>query len=885
MSEKRRKAKSKRTTACKETKHGNAKQKKSAQKKCGTYILHVDRTLLVCIVLVLCAFLLVITRNDKKEISNLADETLDFIESVCQRYDGYTAGTKATALKEVYDKTAGLTQFASEKTLEDESFLYDFAQRMELSGILVTDGNAKLVAQVDMNGKDQSDEWADFLENNNKKDIVQNPKKTFCAEVRIGKNDYYVALMARPDAEGLVLCYKDTEIVDTDLYEPSLENTFTNNTFHKNPRIVITDGEVVVASNNDFLAQGTDISNGLFATVGSRNWEEGKLIRLLWDQNLWYGKREVYGRYYIYLFYPAMEVFTNMLPIIAIFAAVYAALSLVLVLLRSYSEHKHLEKERHQLGTIRAISSLYVSTFILHLKENVFEGIKLTERSQSIVEKSTQPKEVARLLAERIIAPNDRKRYMEFLDFDTMKERLDGHKNLGDIFQDVNGVWFSVFLVPMEYDEDGQLTEVLFASRNINEYKQKEEQYKEELRKTASDAQIANAAKSSFLRRMSHDIRTPINGIRGMALLAQKSLDDPQKTNDCMEKILFSSNYLQELLDDILRLSKLESGKTFFEEKPFDLRKLIHDTARFSKELANEKNVQFSFDLSGIEHPYVIASPLHLRQVMQNILTNAVKFNRIGGRVDVICTESKHTESGKMWFEFICSDTGIGIGKEFQKSIFEPFSQEQDSARSSYAGAGLGLPIVKEILEQRGGSISFTSEKNEGTTFHIKVPLQIDPNAEKHEEETLETETKAKIVSLDGIRVLIAEDNAINMEIAKELLADRGAIITPAVDGQEAVELFAGSKPDTFDVILMDIMMPRLNGLDATKAIRAMNRPDAAHIPIFAMTANAFVEDVRNSRAAGMNEHLSKPLDMDLVIRLISRYCQDKKKKGNRLQN
>ena len=855
----------------------NDSERSSNEKMRGRRRLHIDRTFLVCIVLVLCAFLLVMYRNDKKEISNLADETLDFLESVCQRYDGYTAGGKATALKEVYDKTFGLTQYVSDETLEDEAFLRDFAQHMELSGILVTDANNDLVAQVDEDGRDLYAQLASFLDNENKKDIVQNPEKSFCTELALNGGSFYIAVMARPDGNGLVLCYKDARLVQTDLYEPSLEKTLTNNTFHKNPRIVITDGQIVVASNNDFLAQGTDISNGLFSNMGSRNWAEGKLIRLIWDHNLWYGKREVYGRYYIYVFYPAIEIFTNMLPIISIFAAVYAALSLLLVLLRSNSEHRHLEKERQQLRTIRAISSLYVSTSILYLEENTIEGIKLTERSQRILEETTQAKAVAKLIAERIIAPQDRERYIAFLDFTTMRERLDGHKNQNAIFQDVNGVWFSTYLVPMEYNANGELTDVLFASRNIDEYKQSEERYKEELKKTANDAKIANAAKTSFLRRMSHDIRTPINGIRGMAQLAQKSLDDPKKINDCIEKIIFSSGYLQELLDDILRLSKLESGKTYFEEKPCDLRKLIGDTARFIEEQANEKRVQFFVDQSEIEHPHVIASPMHLRQVMQNIVGNAVKFNRIGGRVDVICRECAHEDPGKMWFEFICSDTGIGIGEEFQKNIFEPFSQEQDSARTSYAGAGLGLPIVKEILEQRGGSISFTSEKNEGTTFHVKVPLLLDPNADKREMDTDKKTRESKEISLKGIRILIAEDNEINMEIAKEMLEERGAEILPTVDGQEAIEQFAACAPGTVDVILLDIMMPRVNGWDAARAIRAMDRSDAATVPIFAMTANAFVEDMQRSRAAGMNEHLSKPLDMEAVIYMIDRYCHGKK--------
>ena len=731
------------------------------------------RMILLCVFALFFAFLFVTVKNDKKSISSLADETLDFLESVCKRYDGYTVGNSAEMLKEVYDKANSLTGYTSASSITDEEFLLDYVDKMDLSGVLVLDEKAHLAARADKEGKNLYPIWERFLENENKLEIIQHPNKTFCAKLTAYNKEYAVAIVSRQDTEGLVLCYKETAFAQTDLYETSLDKTLTNNTFHKNPRIVITDRDAVVASNNDFLPVGTDISEEPLAKFDSKDWANGRLIRIVWRNGFWYGKREAYGRYLIYVFYPASEIFVNLLPYAAIFIAGCALLLVVFVRIRSISERVHREREREQ-----------------------------------------------------------------------------------------------------------------------------EEAYKEKLRKTARDAMIANAAKTSFLRRMSHDIRTPINGIRGMAVLAQNSLENPEKANDCIEKIIVSSNYLQELLDDILRLSKLESGKTFFEEKSFDLQKLIGDTKRFMEAQANEKQVQFSFDTSEIAHPYVIASPMHLRQVMQNILNNAVKFNRVGGRVDVICKESAHPDPKKVWFEFICSDTGIGIGEEFQKDIFEPFSQERDGARTSYEGAGLGLPIVKEILEQRGGSISFTSEKNVGTTFHVKVPLTIDQDAEARAKKTHDAGNNDqndenndnsdnngnKKISLEGIRVLIAEDNAINMEIAKELLEQSGAVTIPAADGQEAIDLFAKTQPDTVDVILMDIMMPRVNGLDAAKAIRAMDRSDAATIPIFAMTANAFVEDVQSSRAAGMNEHLSKPLDMDQVIRLISRYCQGKKEKGSRLQ-
>lgn len=833
------------------------------------------RIFFACVIMVFFVFLFGVSKNDKNDISFLADETLDFLETICMRYDGYAMGHKATSFKEISDKAKGLTEWVDDQAITDPNALLEYIQKMDLCGIIVTDENAALAAQVDIDGRDFYTAWEPFLSNENRINIVQNPMKMFCTELRAYDTNYDTVLVARKDEKGLVLCYKETTIAQTDLYETSIDKTLTNNTFHKNPKIVITDSKTVLASNNEFLKVGMDITDEPFSELGSKNWAHGKLIRLVWKDNLWYGKREVYGQYLIYIFYPVSEVFTNILPFGAVFVAGVALLVLALMMFRDYSEKSHIEKEKKQLQTIRAISGLYVATSILHLDSNRIEGIELTDRAQKVLDETTEAKKVANLLAKRIIAPQDQKRYVEFLDFDTMRARLETGEDLTAVFQDVDGVWFSTFLVPMEYDKKGNVTKVLFASRNINDYKQKEERYKEELRKTARDAKIANAAKTSFLRRMSHDIRTPINGIRGMAVLAKKSIGNSEKTKDCIEKILYSSDYLQELLDDILRLSKLESGKIFFEEKPFDLKELITQTAEFIKEQANEKQVHFSLDMAQVTHTHVIASPLHLRQVMQNILSNAIKFNRPGGRIDVICRESAHLDPKKMIFEFICSDTGIGIDPAFQKEIFEPFAQETDSARSNYMGVGLGLPIVNEILKQRGGTISFTSEKNEGSTFHITVPLTIDPNAKKRElEARQEKEENMEAIKLSNIRILLAEDNELNMEIAKELLEEKQAIVVPAQNGNEAIQIFANSKPYEFDAILMDIMMPKLNGFDAAKAIRAMNRADASTIPIFAMTANAFVEDRKQSQKAGMNEHFSKPLDMEVVIRTIDRYCK-----------
>lgn len=822
----------------------------------------IDKVFLIGLIFLVILFLVVVHKGDRKDIAGLADETLGFLESVCQRYDNYAEGQKSATLKDIYDKTRGLLGFASTEMLENKKFLMEFIKNQELSGVLVLDKELNLVSEADSDGKDAYKLWKDFFSVENKKDIIQYKNKMFSGTVMQGEISYDVVVVSRQDTDGLILCYENHEkpIVD-DSYEPLLEDTLTNNTFHKNPKIVITDGEKILATNTT-LKQGEKVEKaGLITDTSSERWKDGNLIHLKWKNQSWYGKRAVYGKYFIYVFYPASEVFTNMLPIATTAIAFYALLSMLAMFLRNHSERKHWKNEKKQLNTIKAVSSLYVTSSILHIKKGSIEGIVSTKRAQSILDETTEAVAVSVKLAERIIAPEFQKAYIEFLDFSTMDERMGDRKWLTNVFQDQNGTWFSTYLIPMEYDENHKLKDVLFLSRDINDYKQKEEANRAKLEHLVRDAKMANEVKSSFLRRMSHDIQTPVNGIRGMAMMAEKSLEQPEQAKEYIEKIIRSSEYLEMLLDDVLQMSKLESGSISFEEKPFDLGEVIKNTAEFIEERAKEKEVRFELKNSDISHEHVIGSPLHVRQVMQNVMSNAVKFTNPGGKVEISCQE-KILKEDRMILEFICQDTGIGMSEKFQPKIFELFSQEKDSARTAYEGNGLGLPIVKDILDKCGGTITVESKKGKGSVFKMEIPLKIDVSFEKKEENTF----------IGGVKVLLVEDNEMNMEIAEYLLKEQGAEITKAYDGEEAVQIFKESEKGTFDLILMDIMMPKMNGLEATRTIRRFEREDAKIIPIFAMTANSFVEDRKKSKEAGMNEHLSKPLDMKKVVEVIAKY-------------
>ena len=399
---------------------------------------------------------------------------------------------------------------------------------------------------------------------------------------------------------------------------------------------------------------------------------------------------------------------------------------------------------------------------------------------------------------------------------------------------------------------------------------EKDEKYKAELLIAAKKAESANEAKTEFLQRMSHDIRTPINGICGMIDMAEHYADDMEKQAEYRAKIKGASHLLLELVNEVLDMSKLESDEVVLEEIPFNLSSISEEVLAVIEQMAAEQNIRIMWEKKEITHRDLIGSPGYVKRVIMNFLSNAVKYNRANGHIYLSCREIPSEQPGMTTMEFVCRDTGIGMTEEFQKHIFEPFAQEYTGSRTKFVGTGLGMAIAKKLVEKMCGTITFESEKGVGTTFVIRVPFKIDPDADKREEQKEVSEK-----SIKGLHILLAEDNELNMEIAEFVLQNEGADVTKAWDGQEAVELFRNSEPGEFDVILMDIMMPVMNGYEATKMIRSLDREDAKEVPIIAMTANAFTEDRIRAKAAGMNEHVAKPVDVELLIKVIHKLVND----------
>lgn len=358
------------------------------------------------------------------------------------------------------------------------------------------------------------------------------------------------------------------------------------------------------------------------------------------------------------------------------------------------------------------------------------------------------------------------------------------------------------------------------------------------------------------MRHMSHDIRTPLNGISGMINISERYFGDKEKLYECKEKVMQSMDYLQSLLNNVLDIGRVESGTLQLEHKPFDLIAMLAKQISIVETNAKEYGISFEggASMSTFHHRYFIGSEEYLNRLLMNLAGNAVKYNRRGGKVILYFNEISSDDKTAV-FEFVCSDTGLGMSKEFQKHAFESYAREGKETTNGYSGAGLGLSIVKDIVDRMNGTIKLESKENVGTTFTVTIPLEIDHNAEKKQQKKVEKP------DLSGKSVLLVEDNELNLEIAKMLLEDEKMVVTTAENGEEAVDIVSQSVPGRFDFIFMDIMMPVMDGLEAARQIRTLNRKDTKEIPIIAMTANAFQDDIRDCIDAGMNAHIAKPID------------------------
>ena len=532
------------------------------------------------------------------------------------------------------------------------------------------------------------------------------------------------------------------------------------------------------------------------------------------------------------------------------------------------------EKERQMFN---ALCINYTAAYYCDLKTDYMESIKRRNFSHSYQQRSqiqnpNSFSEWNRYVYDHLIVKEVSPDYLEVFDAWNMMKRLEKeesfvyrHKTLPNC---AGMEYFEATVVRLYADEHS--FKVIVGYRSIDDILAEEKKQREQLEEALRAAEKASRGKADFLRRMSHDIRTPLNGIIGLLEIDEAHFDNQELVRANHEKMKIAADHLLSLINDVLQMSKLEDGTIELAHEPISLIELTRNIVNIIVDRAIEAGIQWEYERgkSVIPYPYLYGSPVHLRQIFLNIYGNCIKYNRPGGKINTI-VESLGDENGICTYRWTISDTGIGMSQEFLAHIFEPFAQEKTDARSIYQGTGLGMSIVKSLIDQMSGSISVTSEEGVGSTFVIVLPFEIAPEPAQPAAQSLTSEN-----SIRDLNLLLVEDNELNAEIAETLLTDRGAKVTIATNGREALELFQSQAPGTFDAILMDMMMPVMDGLTATRKIRSLEREDAKTIPIIAMTANAFVEDGQKCLEAGMNYHLAKPLHMEELTRVLVELCR-----------
>ena len=525
---------------------------------------------------------------------------------------------------------------------------------------------------------------------------------------------------------------------------------------------------------------------------------------------------------------------------------------------------KQVKKTRQAL---HALGTAYYHISRLNLKTKKIELVKRSRKMDMDIKDNIADWDPQFEIIEGIIAEPFVQKYIDFFDIQTMAARLHNKESMSSEFKKKNGLWFLSMIIPQSYDKNGNVTSVLFANRDVTDEKKRELRQEEELREAKLKAECANKAKSSFLYNMSHDIRTPMNAIIGYADLAIRHLQETEKLGRYLEKIQICGKELLSMLGNVLDLARIENNKVEMEYVVSNVHESFENCVTMFQQQAESKNQTLSLT-EQVMYPYVYMDAPHLSEICLNIISNAIKYTNTGGTISCNVLQEPGKED---WcnMSITITDNGIGMSEEFQKLIFESFERERNTTSSHIEGSGIGMSITKKLVELMDGTIEVKSKQGEGSSFIVTVPCR-----KALKEDTLEKKNTNRHNKncLNGVRILLVEDNEINTEIARELLTEEGCIVETADDGVACIDMVEKAEADYYKMILMDIQMPVMNGYDAALAIRKLKDAKKSRIPIVAMTANAFAEDIQKVRSVGMNDHVAKPVDMNILVSTMMKY-------------
>ena len=825
------------------------------------------------------------------ETKKLAQNTMDTLKQQCVSFNKVVAADRTKSLFRLTDMMLDFSYHLAENNVTiDDDYLERYVDNMRLTGIALLDGN--LILEASGYTRDFRDtNWQFSPEGGRYSDIVNHPDKIFTERLCVDGEYYDIAAVSRKDAPGMIIGFYQQPSGIISGIENDLESLLTGLQLER-------DGQYIISEENEVRA-ASDIS--IREAIVSENETVKKLsiipkddhLHFVYAKGMYYlGYRSGCEGYVITIYYPFVRVFAFAFPIAGVFVAIYFILWSYYFGVRNRAlneNQEELKKSNRKLTEtvemLRALETIYFTLFYVDLENNQYKTIYITPWLKEAIPDRGVYTELKQTFLDSMIVKEDCGKIDQRMSIQFIQESLN-QKNITDVrksfytdYQAIRGdetKWCRVSVTVVDYNKAGKPSHVLALLQDVDKEKTKEANYQEQILKEAYAAKIANNAKTEFLRRISHDIRTPLNGIQGYINMGAEHPGDAQIQKHCRDSATAALHTLMELVNSVLEMSKLESGEIVLEEKEFDLNELLDEINTILRPQAEDKDIQYKvIRQEKLKPHHLIGSPRHVDQILMNLVSNAIKYGRKGGTLRLDTHLVSQTEDD-VTYEFVCEDNGIGMSEEFQKHLFEPFMQENENARTVYEGSGLGLAIVKKLVDALGGTITCESKKNVGTRFCVQLSFQID----KAHHENQETFDEVCDRVLKGKTILIVEDNELNMEIAEFFLIERGVTVLKAWNGQEGVDVFGASALGSIDLIIMDIMMPVMDGLSATRAIRAFNRPDAKTIPITAMSANAFEDDVQKSLDAGMNAHIAKPVDAAKLLSVVSNLLGVKKNGG-----
>lgn len=816
---------------------------------------------------------LLLTASDNNKLNNTLNETFDFVKTRIERYEIYNTNDQVKSLVRLMDKTTELSRVIAQEGNLSEEMLDEYAREQRLTGILVLDQDQKVAEQTAKDG-DAMPLWQKLIECDYVHDIADHPEKTYTTRLRNEGKLYDFAAVARQDAAGILITYAQKEEVNELNGDLTMASLFSDFPFEMNGSVVICDDNKVVSTNKQELtSRSIEAAKSLYKNQFKA--DVNRIVRLHSKNGIWYGRQEKIKDYDAYIFFPKYQVCITRNTVCMIYVLLALLLFSLYRVSRSRTEKRSILQDQKRLRVIDALGHAYSSISLVNIKTEEIEIVKASKSMKPDQKGDMLSKAHQEELIRQVIAEPFQKAYREFISMSTVAKRLEKREMLSFTAQTVDERWLTMIIVPQGYDKNGKLCTVLVANRDATEEKEREIEQDKNLRNALAAAEHANKAKTVFLNNMSHDIRTPMNAIIGFTALATAHIDNTELVLDYLKKIHTSGQNLLSLINDVLDMSRIESGSVEIEYAAVHLPDILNDLKTIIQGSSYSRQQKLSIDTQDILYEDIITDKLRLTQVLLNISSNAVKFTPAGGRISICVSEKPCNRDGFATVIFRVKDNGNGMSQEFRKHVFDSFSREHTVTENGIGGSGLGMAIAKNIVDMMGGTIQVESEVGKGTEFTVAFECKIAGAAVKQEPapepgDLIKSENQKPQVeskrNYKGKKALLVEDNELNREIATAIIKEIGLDVDIAEDGTDAVNMMSSAEGRKYDLIFMDIQMPKMDGYTATREIRTLDDPKCANIPIIAMTANAFEEDRKKAIKAGMNGHIAKPISADAIL-------------------